>query len=108
MFVLMGDNVLCKIIFDDKKGCWKWNLGCTPVKVHNIETDKLIFGNEKELILSISDYFTLHSIISEKDSDESFTGFCHSWRVSYFDGNSIKITLLNPNEDLFRETMFKI
>ena len=53
--------------------------------------------------LSISDYFMLHSMMGEKDSDETFTVLCKCWKVRYFYGNIIKITLLNPNEDPFKE-----
>ena len=45
--------VLYKIIFDDRKGHWKWNLWCTSVKVHNVDTDQLEFSDKKELNLSI-------------------------------------------------------
>ena len=59
--------VLYKTIFDDKEECWKWNLSCTPVKVHNKYTDQLLFGDKKEISLSTSKYFILHSIIGEND-----------------------------------------
>ena len=53
-----GSNgiVLCKIIFDDKEGHWKLNLLCTPVKVHNVDTDQLAFCDKKEVKLSMTDY----------------------------------------------------
>ena len=81
----------------------KWSLLCTPVNVYNMDADQLVFGDKKELNLSISAYFMLHFMICEKDLDESFTVPCQSWKVRCFYGNSIKITSLNPNEDLFRE-----
>ena len=56
-----------------------------------------------ELSLSISDYFMLYSMMGENDSDETFTALRQSWKVRYFDGNGIKITVLNPNEDLFKK-----
>ena len=68
-----------------------------------MDTDQLVFGDTKELNLSISDYFMLLAMISEKDSDESFTVLCYSWNMRYFDDNGIKVLLINPNEDLFRE-----
>ena len=52
--------------------------------------------------LSILEYFMLHLMMTEKDSDESFTIRCQSWKMRYFDGNGIKINLLNQDEDLFR------
>ena len=78
------------IIFDDKKGCWRWNLWCTPVKVHHhMNTDQL---DKKELYSSISDICLLQSIIGENNSDGSFKVLCHSWKKRYFGDNSIKIT----------------
>ena len=104
LFAFRGANgiVLYKIIFRDKKECWKWNLWCTPVKIHNMDADQLVFGTKKEPNSSISDYFMLYSMLHEKDSDESFTVLCQSWMVRYFDGNCIKISLL---EDLFRKVI---
>ena len=57
-----GNNgiVLYKIIFDDKKGHWKGNLWCTPVKIHNMDTDPLAFDDKKEMTLSISHHFMLY------------------------------------------------
>ena len=45
----------------------------------------------------------LYSKMGENDSDETLTVLCLSWKVRYFDGNGIKITLLHSNEDLFKE-----
>ena len=52
MFVSMGKMkkngiILYKIIFDHNKGCWKWNLWCTPVKIHNTDTDQLVIGEKR-------------------------------------------------------------
>ena len=88
---------------NEKKGHWKWNLWCTPVKVYNENIDQHGFGDKMEMNLTISDYFMPHSMIGENDSDETFAALCQTWKVRYFDGNGIKITLLNPNEDLFKE-----
>ena len=30
---------------------WKWNLWCTPAKAHNMDTNQLVIGDKKELIL---------------------------------------------------------
>ena len=68
-----------------------------------MDTDPLVFGDKKELNLSISDFFMLCSLMGEKESNESFTVLCQSWKVSYFDDIGIKISLLNPDEDLFRK-----
>ena len=80
---------------------------CIPVMVHKSDTNQLLFSDKKELNLLISDYFMLHLMIGEKDSVESFTGLCHSLNVRYFDGNCVKITLLHPDEDLFRRSIVK-
>ena len=39
--------VLHKVIFDDKKGFWKWNLWCTPVKALNMDTDQHVCGDKR-------------------------------------------------------------
>ena len=98
MFALMGKNVETMGLFFIKLYLW-----CAPVNVHNMDTDWLAFRDNKELSLSILDYLMHHSMMGEKDSDESFPVLCQSWKMRYFDGNGIKITLLNPNEDIFRE-----
>ena len=55
-----------KIIFDDKKGYWKWNHWCTTVKVHcHIENGQVVFCNKIKLNLSI---------FSEKDSLQQLDG----------------------------------
>ena len=38
-------------------------------------------------------------MMGENDSDETFTVLCQSWKVRFFDGKGIKITLFNPNGD---------
>ena len=70
-----------------------------------MDKDQFVFGDKKKLNLFISDYFMLHC---EKDSDESFAVLCNSQKLRYFDGNSIKITLLKPNDNHFREIIFTI
>ena len=56
-----------------------------PVNVdHHMNNDHFVFG-KKELNFSLSDYFILYSMVSEKDLDESLTVLCHSWKVRYFD-----------------------
>ena len=61
LFTLTGQNMktignaLYKIIFAGKEGCWKWNLWCTPVKVHHhINNNQVLFGDKMELNSSIS------------------------------------------------------
>ena len=64
-----GNNgiILNKIIFDNKKGWWKWCLWYMPVKVHNVDIDWLAFGEKKKVNLSILNYFMLHLMIGEND-----------------------------------------
>ena len=71
-----------------------------------MDTDYLVFGDKNELNLSTSDYFMFHSMMDEKELDESFTFLWQSWKVRYYVGNGVKITLLNPDEDLLREIIF--
>ena len=68
-----GNNgiALCKIIVDDKKGCWKWNLLCTPVKVHNMDTDQLVFGDKNGMVkkAEIDNLMTgLHELAQKLDA----------------------------------------
>ena len=46
-------NFPFKITFDDNKENWKWNLSCITVKVHNMDTDQLVFGDKKKLNLAL-------------------------------------------------------
>ena len=66
-----------------------------------MDNDQVVFGDKKKMNSSISDYFMLQSVKSEKDSDELFTTPCNSCKVRYFDGNSIKTVLLSSNGDSF-------
>ena len=91
--------VLYKICLKIRKDIGNWTYG---VKLH---TNQLAFLDKKALNSSISDYCMLHSMMGENNSDETFTVLCQSWRGRYFDGNGIKITLLNPNEDLIKEIL---
>ena len=47
-------------------------------------------------------------MISENDSDELFTVLCHSWKMTFYNDDSIKIILFNPNKDKFGEIIVEI
>ena len=61
---------------------------------------------KKELSLLILDYFMLHSMMDAKESDESFTVFCHSWKMRYL---YIKIAsydkLYFPNQIMWEHSL---
>ena len=108
MFALMGKNMEKIGFFSIKLSLMiKKDIGMKPlvysVKVHNMDTDQLVFGDREKMNLTTSDYFMLHSLMGENESDKSFTILCQNWKGGYFDGNSFKIISVNPDENLFKE-----
>ena len=45
-----------------------------------MDADQLVFGDKKEMNVSKSDYFMLHSMISEKDSECQLQSFATAGR----------------------------
>ena len=55
----------------------------TPLKVDpNMNMGKVVFGDKKELVSLISDYFMLQTAKGEIDSVQLFTVICHRWVVT--------------------------